>query len=110
MSQDLRLHFTTGELDENTDLITAVMFLEFNVKANQQRMKSQQEENIKMTTNTFIAGNYHVKSYGNGWAYAITDQTTGESIWLQDDDADQFREDTNDFENMDSVYNYFGND
>lgn len=29
MSQDLRLHFTTDELDENTDLTTAVMFLEY---------------------------------------------------------------------------------
>lgn len=59
---------------------------------------------------SFIAGNYHVTSHGNGWAYEITDQSTGESIWIQDSDAEQFQQDTNDFENMESVYNYFGND
>ena len=47
---------------------------------------------------------YHVKSHGNGWAYEVTDNTTGESLWFQDDDANQLRLDTAEFgEHTESV-------
>ena len=25
---------------------------------------------------------FHIVSHGNGWAYEITDQSTGESLWF----------------------------
>ena len=50
---------------------------------------------------------YHVKSHGNGWAYEVTDNTTGESLWFQDDDANQLRQDTNDFQNEAAIAQYF---
>jgi len=37
---------------------------------------------------------YILVSYGNGWAYAFFDRRAGahqSSLWLQDDDATQFR-------------------
>ena len=40
---------------------------------------------MQFTTPT---GKYHVTSHGNGWAYEITCQETGESIHFQDHDAD----------------------
>ena len=47
---------------------------------------------------------YHVKSHGHGWAYEVTNNATGDSLWFQDDDADQLRQDTNDFgEHTESV-------
>ena len=56
----------------------------------------------------FIAGNYHVESHGNGWAYSITDQRTGDNLWFQDDDANTIREATNDWENTECIEEYFG--
>jgi hypothetical protein len=50
---------------------------------------------------------YLVTSHGNGWAYEITDQETGESLWVQDDDATQLRQDTNDFELESVIDQYF---
>jgi hypothetical protein len=41
---------------------------------------------------------YLVTSHGNGWAYEITDQETGHSLWFQDDDASELQKETNDFE------------
>lgn len=35
---------------------------------------------------------YSLNSYGNGWGYLLKDKQTGLSVWLQDDDAAQFRE------------------
>ena len=42
-----------------------------------------------MKTNTFTtaSGRYIVESYGNGWAYTITDQETGANFFVQDDSA-----------------------
>ena len=51
---------------------------------------------------------YHVTSHGNGWAYEVTDQETGETIWAQDDDAQELQSATNDFENEVSLSQYFG--
>lgn len=50
---------------------------------------------------------YHVTSYGNGWAYEITDQQTGESLWFQDDGAEAIRMDTQDFEDEAALTPYF---
>ena len=55
----------------------------------------------------FIAGNYHVESHGNGWAYSITDQRTGDNLWFQDDDACGIQEATNDFDNPECLEQYF---
>ena len=30
-------------------------------------------------------------SYGNGWAYALKDNSSGRDAWFQDDDATEFR-------------------
>jgi len=62
-----------------------------------------------MTTNEFTThdNKFYVASYGNGWAYEITDQRTGDSLWFQDDDADRLREETEDFANTMVLDMYF---
>ena len=35
---------------------------------------------------------WRVDSHGSGWAYEVTHKPSGESFWLQDDDAAQWRE------------------
>ncbi len=50
---------------------------------------------------------YHITSYGNGWAYEVTCQNTGEILWFQDDSACQLQTDTNDFENEGAITEYF---
>ena len=60
-----------------------------------------------MTTFITHDGKFSVTSHGNGWAYAVTCQATGESFWVQDNDADQLQTETNDFEYTDGLYNYF---
>jgi len=61
-----------------------------------------------MITNSFITidGRYHVDSYGNGWAYEITDQLTGASLWVQDEAASIVQSDTNDFQDTDPLDAY----
>ena len=63
------------------------------------------------TTNEFITetGKYYISSYGNGWAYEITCQTTGDSLWFQDDDADYIKVATSDFNNEAELLAYFEN-
>ena len=48
---------------------------------------------MQFTTPT---GKYHVTNHGNGWAYEITCQSTGDSLWFQDQDADSLRDSTDD--------------
>jgi hypothetical protein len=55
------------------------------------------------------SGRYSVISHGNGWAYEITDNETGDSLWFQDDSAIQLQADTNNFENDDMLSQYFEN-
>ena len=50
---------------------------------------------------------YLVTSHGNGWAYEITDQQTGHSLWFQDDDALRLQEETQDFELETVLDQYF---
>jgi|LauGreDrversion4_2_1035121.scaffolds.fasta_scaffold3241946_1 hypothetical protein len=52
-------------------------------------------------------GKYHIESHGNGWAYEITDQATGDSLWFQDSDACEVQKETQDFENTDPIKAYF---
>jgi hypothetical protein len=58
---------------------------------------------------TTPTGKFHVSSYGNGWAYEIVCQTTGDSLWFQDDDASFVQAATNDFENESEIALYFEN-
>lgn len=59
---------------------------------------------MQFTTQT---GRYLISSHGNGWAYEITDQETGDSLWFQDDDAAQLQTDTGDFEHESAIAQYF---
>lgn len=54
-----------------------------------------------------LSENYTVTSFGNGWAYEIRDNLTGETLWFQDHDADQLQSDTNNFENDAVLQQYF---
>jgi hypothetical protein len=62
-----------------------------------------------MSTNEFTttSGRYLVKSHGNGWAYTIVDQTTGETAWAQDHDADYMAEITDAFEDEPAIADFF---
>lgn len=56
---------------------------------------------------TTESGRYHITSHGNGWAYEVTDNETGDSLWFQDDDAAQLQSDTSDFECETAIAQYF---
>ena len=62
-----------------------------------------------MKTNTFttISGAYLIESYGNGWAYTITDQETGANFFVQDDSAAAVQLQTNNFEDESVLAEYF---
>ena len=40
---------------------------------------------------------YMITSYGNGWAYEITREKDGASVFIQDDDAAMWRDEYDDF-------------
>jgi len=63
---------------------------------------------MTMLTNTFVTeGNkYHVEVFGNGWAYCVTCQRTGDNFFLQDHDADKLAEDTDNFECIGAIDMY----
>jgi hypothetical protein len=50
---------------------------------------------------------YHVTVHGNGWAYEVTHQESGDSLWFQDSDAEQIQAETDNFENEDAIAQYF---
>jgi len=62
-----------------------------------------------MITNDFNTdcGKYTIVSHGNGWAYTITCNTTGDDLWFQDDAAHQLQTDTNNFEDTVTIDQYF---
>jgi len=64
-----------------------------------------------MITNEFDTddGKYTIQSYGNGWGYKVTCNTTGDDLWFQDHDADQLQADTNNFEDTVIIDQYFEN-
>lgn len=58
-----------------------------------------------MTKTTFTCGDYRITSYGNGTAYEITNYYR--TIFLQGDDANQLRQDTDDFSNPSVLGDFF---
>ena len=61
------------------------------------------------TTSSFETqdGNYLVEVFGNGWAYQVTCNSTGDCLWFQDDHANQLQTDTNDFDDTFIFDQYF---
>ena len=62
-----------------------------------------------MKTNAFstASGRYLIESYGNGWAYTITDQETGADFFVQDESAAAVQFQTNNFEDESVLAEYF---
>jgi len=50
---------------------------------------------------------FHITSHGNGWAYEVHCNTTGESLWFQDQDADFLRDNTADLTDEDALDTMF---
>ena len=50
---------------------------------------------------------FHITNHGNGWAYEVHCNTTGDSLWFQDHDADLLRERTDDFTSEEELRIYF---
>lgn len=53
-----------------------------------------------------LSDRYEVYSHGNGWAYEVCDVHTGYSFWVQDDDAEELRIATENFEDLSCVPDY----
>lgn len=49
---------------------------------------------------------YMITSYGNGWAYEVRCTETDYSFFVQDHEADDLQQATNDFENTDCLSEY----
>lgn len=58
---------------------------------------------MKATTPT---ARFHVQEHGNGWAYTVTDQETGDSFFVQDEDAAQLQHESDDFCDEEVLGNY----
>jgi len=56
---------------------------------------------------TSTTGAYLITSHGNGWAYEITEQSTGRSLWFQDNDATTLEAETDNLENDARIGDYF---
>jgi len=54
-----------------------------------------------------INDKYLITSHGNGWAYEITHQDSGDSLWFQDSDAEQVQQESKDFELESVIDSYF---
>jgi len=52
---------------------------------------------------TTPTGKYHITSHGNGWAFEVHCQTTGDSLWFQDQDADFLRDNTDDLTDEEAI-------
>ena len=52
-----------------------------------------------MNTRTFVTedNKYHIEVLGNGWAYSVTEQRTGDNFFVQDHDAELLQRETDDF-------------
>lgn len=50
---------------------------------------------------------YTVVVHGNGWAYEIFEDSSGKSLWFQDDDAEEIQKATSNFENELVIEDYF---
>jgi len=49
---------------------------------------------------------YMITNYGNGWAYEVRCTETDYSFFVQDHEADDLQQATNDFENTDCLSEY----
>lgn len=54
-------------------------------------------------------GRYHITEHGNGWAYEITCQKTGDSLYFQDDDAVMIQEESANFTYEPAITYHFDN-
>lgn len=52
---------------------------------------------------------YLIAEHGNGWAYEITEVSSGDSLWFQDSDACNIQTETQNFENTEVIKSYFEN-
>lgn len=59
-------------------------------------------------TRTFTCcdGDYEVTEYGNGWAYLVERFESGDNFYVQDGDADRFKEESEDFTNRSVIEQY----
>lgn len=60
---------------------------------------SERLDAMSMSTNTFLTedGKYHIESLGNGWAYSVTCQRTGNNFMVQDESATLLQSESDDF-------------
>ena len=58
---------------------------------------------MKYTTPT---ARYHVTEYGNGWAYTVTDQETGDNFSVQDEAAAHVQHETDNFTDEEALGNF----
>lgn len=63
---------------------------------------------MSMVTNAFVTEDdkYHIEVFGNGWAYCVTCQRTGDNFFVQDHDAEQLQTDTDNFECSGAIGTY----
>ena len=60
-----------------------------------------------MYTFNTINNIYSVTVHGNGWAYEVTHNESGDNLWFQDSDAEQLQADTGNFEHESAITQYF---
>ena len=58
---------------------------------------------MKATTPT---ARFHVQEHGNGWAYTVTDQETGDNFFVQDEEAAHVQHETDDFTDEEALGNF----
>jgi hypothetical protein len=59
-----------------------------------------------MTAQYRISEEYYLTVYGNGWAYEVED-SEGNSVFVQDHDAEMLQQQTNNFEDLSVLPDYF---
>lgn len=58
-------------------------------------------------TNVFpCCDRFDVVEYGNGWAYEVRDAESGQSFWVQDQDADELKAQSNNFTRAETLDDY----
>jgi len=67
-------------------------------------------EDMSMTYTTILSNaRYTIRSYANGWAYEVDDHETSDTLWLQDHEADELKELTQNFTDLSWLDHYFEN-
>jgi hypothetical protein len=72
------------------------------------RIQDTNHRRTKVITNKFETadGKYFIESYGNGWAYTVTCQRTGDNFFVQDSSAVILQQDTQNFDNTNVLNDY----